>query len=132
MTTECVGGCSIKCEPLVSLFGCLVGLSYMTYQAAHQKLIIRRYSHQAKPVGFTTYISRAPATHTAGRDRFILYKGTNHGFAVRGNRLDPAVSAARDDALQRGLKFFNRTLCGLTASEDQEAVSPGVVLSSSA
>lgn len=45
--------------------------------------------------------------------RFILYPGTQHGFAVRGSKADPAVNAARQDALQQGIGFFKQHLAGV-------------------
>ncbi|KAF6260845.1 Alpha/Beta hydrolase protein [Scenedesmus sp. NREL 46B-D3] len=47
-----------------------------------------------------------------GLGRFILYPGTKHGFAVRGSKADPAVNAAREDALRQGLSFFKQHLTG--------------------
>jgi dienelactone hydrolase len=41
---------------------------------------------------------------------FKLYKGTAHGFAVRGQEQDPVVREARDDAMGKMVAFFERTL----------------------
>jgi len=54
-----------------------------------------------------------------GLGTFILYPGTKHGFAVRGNKQDPAVNAARADALKQGLKFFGQHLAGVTPPAQQ-------------
>lgn len=48
-----------------------------------------------------------------GLARFVIYPGTQHGFAVRGSKADPAVNAARQDALQQGIGFFKQHLEGL-------------------
>jgi hypothetical protein len=67
-----------------------------------------------------------------GLGRFILYPGTAHGFAVRGSRADPAVAAARRDALQQGLAFFRQHLVGGQPAAAQTHADPatavGVVL----
>jgi hypothetical protein len=44
---------------------------------------------------------------------FILYPGTQHGFAVRGNKRDAAINGAREDALKQGLRFFRQHLQGV-------------------
>lgn len=49
----------------------------------------------------------------AGLGTGILYPGTKHGFAVRGDKQHPAVNAARQDALKQGLAFFNQHLAGV-------------------
>lgn len=49
-----------------------------------------------------------------GLATFILYPGTRHGFAVRGNKHDPAVNAARADALQNAITFLQQHLAGVT------------------
>ncbi len=63
----------------------------------------------------------------AGLATFILYPGTNHGFATRGSKADQAVNAARADALQRGIEFFNKHLCGVNPPQralDAAAAAP--------
>lgn len=50
---------------------------------------------------------------SAGLSTFILYPGTQHGFAVRGNKQVPAVNAAREDALKQGIRFFGQHLAGM-------------------
>lgn len=40
----------------------------------------------------------------------ILYPGTLHGFAARGEDFNPAVKAARQDALERQFEFFKKHL----------------------
>lgn len=52
-----------------------------------------------------------------GLSTFIMYPGTTHGFAVRGNKAVPAINAAREDALKQGLKFFNQHLLGIASPE---------------
>jgi hypothetical protein len=66
----------------------------------------------------------------AGLSKFVLYPGTNHGFAVRGNKQDPAVNAARDEALKQGIRFFGQHLAGVTAAAAAApaAASVGVLL----
>jgi len=51
-----------------------------------------------------------------GLGTFILYPGTRHGFAVRGNKQDPAINAAREDALKNAIKFFGQHLAGIAPS----------------
>jgi dienelactone hydrolase len=41
---------------------------------------------------------------------FILYPGTQHGFAVRGNEHKEAVRDARRDALSKAIQFFTSEL----------------------
>lgn len=54
------------------------------------------------------------AQFLAGLATFILYPGTRHGFAVRGNKHDPAVNAARADALKNAIAFLDQHLTGVT------------------
>uniref|UniRef100_A0A383VKQ0 Dienelactone hydrolase domain-containing protein n=1 Tax=Tetradesmus obliquus TaxID=3088 RepID=A0A383VKQ0_TETOB len=67
-----------------------------------------------------------------GLGRFILYPGTQHGFAVRGSKADPAVDAARQDALQQGIGFFKQHLAGVqppaVQAQADAAAAVGVVL----
>jgi hypothetical protein len=49
----------------------------------------------------------------AGLATFILYPGTSHGFAVRGNKQVPAVNAGREDALKQGIQFFKQHLADI-------------------
>jgi hypothetical protein len=60
------------------------------------------------------HTSYTPLPCPAGLAEFILYPGTKHGFAVRGNKQNPAVNAARADALQQGVRFFAQHLAAIT------------------
>lgn len=73
-------------------------------------------------------LSLLPAVPPAGLSRFILYPGTKHGFAVRGNKQDPAVNKAREDALKQGIRFFGEHLTGTAATAAPVAASVGVLL----
>ncbi len=42
--------------------------------------------------------------------QWIDYKGTTHGFSVRGNRGDPVVAAARAKAFEDAIAFFKKHL----------------------
>ncbi|KAJ3066047.1 hypothetical protein HK102_007748, partial [Quaeritorhiza haematococci] len=42
--------------------------------------------------------------------KVLLYPGTKHGFAVRGNEDNPVVLQARDDALKETVEFFKKHL----------------------
>lgn len=60
------------------------------------------------------HASHSPHTSPfTGLSTFILYPGTKHGFAVRGNKQDPAVNTAREDALKQGIQFFKQHLAGV-------------------
>jgi hypothetical protein len=56
---------------------------------------------------------------------------------VRGSRADPAVNAAREDALRQGLRFFKQHLAGVqppeqkqdAAAQQKQQTPVGVVLS---
>ncbi|KAJ3415405.1 hypothetical protein HDV05_004999 [Chytridiales sp. JEL 0842] len=52
---------------------------------------------------------------------FEVYKGTVHGFAVRGQEQDPVVRKARNEALGRMIEFFGRTLGGGEVKVDEVA-----------
>jgi hypothetical protein len=40
--------------------------------------------------------------------KFVLYPGTTHGFAARGDPNDPKVAQAKEDAAQEAVAFFNK------------------------